>query len=122
MASRVARRDGPGTRGGFVWEDGTLHLCDDVQLSTEFVGDDRYHQTITGTLSSKRSDRTWEFHGEVMNLIPLRNRRLDPDGNELVTRISEGLTRWTTADGKVGYGLSEYLDQIVDGTPVGLAE
>jgi hypothetical protein len=34
----------------------------------------------------------------------------------------EGLTRWTTADGKVGYGLSEYLDQIVDGAPVGLAE
>jgi hypothetical protein len=25
-------------------------------------------------------------------------------------------------DGKVGYGLSEYLDQIVDGAPVGLAE
>jgi hypothetical protein len=39
-----------------------------------------------------------------------------------VTRISEGLTRWTTSDGRVGYGLSEYLDQIVDGAPVGLAE
>jgi hypothetical protein len=122
MASRVARRDGPGTRGGFVWEDGKLHLCDDVQLSTEFVGDDRYHHTVKGTLSSSRSDRTWEFTGEVLNLIPLRNRRADPEGNELVTRISEGLTRWTTADGKVGYGLSEYLDQIIDGAPVGLAE
>ncbi len=39
-----------------------------------------------------------------------------------VTRISEGMTRWTMADGRVGYGLSEYLDQIVDGQPVGLAE
>jgi hypothetical protein len=122
MASRVARRDGPGTRGGFVWEDGKLHLCDDVLLSTEFVGDDRYHHAIKGTLTSSRSNRTWEFTGEVLNLIPLRNRRADPDGNELVTRISEGLTRWTTADGKVGYGLSEYLDQIIDGAPVGLAE
>jgi len=27
-----------------------------------------------------------------------------------------------TADSKVGYGLSEYLDQIIDGAPVGLAE
>jgi hypothetical protein len=122
MASRVARRDGPGTRGGFVWEDGQLHLCDDVSLATDFVGDDRYHQAIRGTLSSSRSDRTWEFTGEVLSLIPLRNRRVDPDGNDLVTRISEGLTRWTTADGRVGYGLSEYLDQIIDGAPVGLAE
>jgi hypothetical protein len=62
----------------------------------------------------------------VLNLIPLRNRRRDPDGGDeapwLHTRISEGMTRWTMADGRVGYGLSEYLDQIVDGQPVGLAE
>jgi hypothetical protein len=25
-----------------------------------------------------------------------------------------------TCDGQVGYGLSEYLDQIVDGVPVGM--
>ena len=57
-----------------------------------------------------------------MNLIPLRNRRQTPDGEMLVTRISEGMTEWTPADGRTGYGLSEYLDQIVDGEPVGLAE
>ncbi len=60
--------------------------------------------------------------GSVLGLIPLRNRRHDSDGNELVTRISEGLTEWTLDDGRVGYGLSEYLDQIVDGAPVGLDE
>ena len=53
----------------------------------------------------------------MLNLIPLRNRR---DGR--VTRISEGLTEWTLEDGRVGYGLSEYLDQIIDDQPVGLAE
>jgi len=26
-----------------------------------------------------------------------------------------------TCDGKTGYGLSEYLDQIVDGKPLGVA-
>src|SRR4051812_39566027 len=31
------------------------------------------------------------------------------------------MTEWTLDDGRVGYGLSEYLDQIVDGKPVGLA-
>ena len=60
--------------------------------------------------------------GTVLDLIPLRNRRRDDQGNELVTRISEGLTEWTLDDGRVGYGLSEYLDQIIDGAPVGLAE
>lgn len=61
-----------------------------------------------------------------MNLIPLRNRRQDPEGNWLHTRISEGMTRWTLTSGEaaglVGYGLSEYLDQIIDGSPVGVAE
>ena len=122
MASRVAKRDSAGSRGGFVWEDGEIHLCDDVTLSTETTGSDRYHQAITATLRSSRSGREWSFTGDVMSLIPLRNRRTDPDGHELLTRISEGMTRWTMADGRVGYGLSEYLDQIVDGAPVGLAE
>ena len=44
----------------------------------------------------------------------------------MTTRISEGMTRWEMQSaehaGKVGYGLSEYLDQIVDGQPVGKAE
>ncbi len=62
------------------------------------------------------------MRGSVLGLIPLRNRRRDTDGNELVTRISEGLTQWTLDDGRIGYGLSEYLDQIVDGVPVGLGE
>jgi hypothetical protein len=122
MASRVARRDGPGTRSGFVWENGRMYLCDDVTISTEYTGDEHYHDQIRGTLRSSRNDRSWEFTGEVLNLIPLRNRRIDPEGNPLVTRISEGLTRWTTTDGRVGFGLSEYLDQIVDDAPVGLAE
>ena len=41
-------------------------------------------------------------------------------GTSIVTRISEGMTEWR-CDGRVGYGLSEYLDQIVDGRPVGAA-
>jgi hypothetical protein len=122
MLSRVARKDGPGTRGGFVWEDGKLHLCDQAELSTETTGGESYHQKINGVLRSSREGREWSFTGEVMNLIPLRNRRQDPDGNWLVTRISEGMTRWQTNDGAVGYGLSEYLDQIIDGQPVGTSE
>ena len=43
--------------------------------------------------------RSGRFKGTVMNLIPLRNRRPDPDGNMLVTRISEGMTEWTLDEG-----------------------
>ena len=32
------------------------------------------------------------------------------------------MTEWTLDDGRIGYGLSEYLDQIIDGAPVGIAE
>ena len=126
MASRVAKKDGPGTRGGFVWEQGHIHYCDEVAISTETRGDERYHERITGLLKSSRSDREWAFTGEVMDLIPLRNRRQDPDGNWLMTRISEGMTKWTVHsgpfEGQSGYGLSDYLDQIIDDSPVGLAE
>lgn len=137
MGSRVARRDREGVRAGFVWEDGRVHYCDDFQIETGWEGDDKYHHDIAATLRSTGSDRHWRVTGRVKNLIPLRNRR---DGS--VTRISEGLTEWRlvssgdleNSDGPiggakpdstnelVGYGLSEYLDQIVDGAPVGIDE
>jgi hypothetical protein len=126
MLSRVAKKEGPGTRGGFVWEDGKMHYCDHAEISTVFQGDDTYHDKIEAVLKSSRSDREWRFTGDVMSLIPLRNRRQTPDGEWLTTRISEGMTQWTMVSdehkGKVGYGLSEYLDQIIDNVPVGTAE
>jgi hypothetical protein len=115
MGSRVARKEGRGTRGGFVWEDGKVTFCDDFEISTTWTGEDVYHETIDATL--KAGDQSWHVTGRVLNLIPLRNRR-----EELVTRISEGMTEWTLDDGRKGYGLSEYLDQIIDGKPVGLDE
>lgn len=126
MASRVARRDSDGSRGGFVWDSGRIHICDDVRISTVTRGDDAYHDRVTGVISSSRSNKSWHFEGQVLNLIPLRNRRRDPDGEWLLTRISEGMTRWTITEGdhagRTGYGMSEYLDQIIDDQPVGIDE
>lgn len=115
MGSRIARREGQGIRGGFLWDGTTLHVCDRFEITTQWAGDDRYHAGLSACLGS--GGREWRVAGRVLRLIPLRNRR---DG--LVTRISEGLTEWTLDDGRVGYGLSEYLDQIVDGVPVGITE
>ena len=62
--------------------------------------------------------RNYEVTGDVRSLIPLRNRRTTPAGEVLTTRITEGLTKYQ-CDGKIGWGLSEYLDQVVTGIPVG---
>ncbi len=120
MGSYVAKRTGTGSQGGFVWEDDTLHIVDDVKVATDWRGDEKYHERVHLTLTSTRSQKTWKITGEAFNLIPLRNRRTSPDGEELLTRISEGMTKWTMEDGMVGYGLSEYLDQIIEDLPVGL--
>jgi hypothetical protein len=120
MGSRIARRDSEGTRGGFVWDGARLHLCTDFRIRSDWEGTDHYHRALEAELVT--AERTWSVQGRVLRLIPLRNRRRGPDGEELVTRISEGLTEWTLDDGRVGYGLSEYLDQILAGRPVGVAE
>ena len=122
MLSRIARRDGDGTRGGFVWQDGRLHLCDGCDISTTWT-EGSYQQSIDASLSSSRSGREWSIRGDVRTMVPLRNRRQTSDGEWLHTRIGEGLTRWRVegVDGE-GWGLSEYLDQIIYGKPVGLAE
>ena len=40
------------------------------------------------------------------------------DGETLVSRISEGYTRFTWGD-QVGYGMTEYIERIEDGTYAG---
>ena len=44
--------------------------------------------------------------GRVRGFIPLRNRRAGQN-----THIGEGMTEYTLDGERVGYGLSEYLDQ-----------
>ena len=44
--------------------------------------------------------------GRVRGFIPLRNRRAGKN-----THIGEGMTEYTLDGERVGYGLSEYLDQ-----------
>lgn len=100
-------------RGGFFWDGEELLLCEHMDITSTYRDAAQVHDTIQVRLQS--GERSWEIAGEVLSLVPCRNRR---DGR--VTRISEGLTRWVL-DGDVGYGLSEYLDQIVDGTPTGNA-
>ena len=104
-----------GKPGGMVLERGEYHLIRDCTIESDW-DEDRYQTAMRCTVTTDHD--TYEVTGEVISLIPLRNRRTDPDGNELLTRITEAMTRFECR-GHKGIGMSEYLDQIIDGEPQG---
>ena len=82
----------------------------EADLSSDY---DTEFYPLTNRITVTTDDHTYEVDGDVWSNIPLRNQR-----EGMLTRITEGMTRWRYGDLE-GAGLSEYLDQIVDGTPVG---
>jgi hypothetical protein len=119
VVSVITGRDGRRHMGGMVLRDGVYEHIEHAEIRTTWSGDDLYHDTIAAT--ARTSERSYEITGSVLNLIPLRNRRTSPEGEQFMTRISEGMTEWhCDAVDHPGYGLSEYLDQIIDGKPVGV--
>jgi hypothetical protein len=93
-------------------------LVESAQLQS--VLDDQ-HQAQSQQASIRTvSGREYEISGQSLALIPLRNRRQTDSGEWRNTRITEAMSRFE-CDGLVGYGMSEYLDQMVDGEPVGKA-
>ncbi len=104
-----------GRPGGMVLVGDEYHLIRDCTIESDW-DDDQYQTAMRCSVTTDHD--TYEVSGEVISLIPLRNRRTDPSGNELLTRITEAMTRFECR-GERGIGMSEYLDQIVDGKPVG---
>ena len=116
MISLISRDGTDRNPGGMVLHGERYQQIREVAIDTDW-DDDGYQTGLTAVVST--DERTYEVRGTVTSLIPLRNRRTTPDGELLHTRITEGLTRFR-CDAKTGWGLSEYLDQIVDGRPVGM--
>jgi hypothetical protein len=113
-------RDGGVHRHGFLYD--TARYGDDrlvpirgVELDTDYDAEP-LHRGMRASV--RTADHTYQLEGTVWSNIPLRNRRAAPSGEMLTTRIAEGMTTWR-CDGLVGSGLAEYLDQVVDGVPVG---
>lgn len=115
MISLIGSADGQVRRSGMVLRNGEYVLIRDARIESEW--DENWYQTKLRAWA-KTDEREYIIEGRVTSMIPLRNRRKREDGTELVTRITEGMTEYS-CDGKTGYGLSEYLDQIVDGKPLG---
>jgi hypothetical protein len=106
-------------RGGFVWDGTAFHICDDLAINTLWTGADSVHHGLDLTL--KDGDQTWHARGTVVSLVVRRDDSTEDEGGG-TRRISAGLTEWRLDDGQIGYGISEYVDRIIDGKPAGLAE
>jgi RNase P/RNase MRP subunit p29 len=116
MISLVADDEGRVRQGGMVLKDGVYDLITAASIDSDW--DESGYQTALRSHVKTESGAEYDVEGRVLSLIPLRNRRKTPDGSELTTRITEGMTKYRCGD-RVGYGLSEYLDQIIDGRPTG---
>ena len=115
MMLSIIERDGKVRYGGMVLEGGEYHQIRECTIESDW--DEHDHQTAM-RCTAVTDHGEYEITGEVLSLIPLRNRRTTPDGEQLHTRITEAMTRYE-CNGRVGMGMSEYLDQIVDGRPIG---
>jgi len=116
MLSIVTGEEGKPREGGMVFVDGAYDLITECKMDTDW--DEHGYQTALRAKVKTKGGRSYDVTGKVISLIPLRSRRKGANGEELNTRITEGMTEYRCGD-LVGYGLSEYLDQIVDGRPSG---
>jgi hypothetical protein len=112
-------QDSDGLRcSGFAFTPEGIAEIQSAEIESEW--DDDLYQTRL-RLRCATAAQSYEVEGRVLLLIPLRNRRQLPDGTWLQTRITEAMTeyRW---NGRTALGMSEYLDQIRDGRPVGIGQ
>ncbi|WP_099023005.1 DUF7065 domain-containing protein [Mycolicibacterium palauense] len=113
MAAYFGEKDGSSRLGGFVFDKDGLHPCADVTISTE-RDDAGFQRRID--LSMTAGQRNWRLEGRSLSSVPLRHRSAD---GTVGTRIVESAVQWRLHGGGELRGMAEYLDQLVDGEPVG---
>ncbi|MEM7097702.1 MAG: hypothetical protein AAF541_05530 [Pseudomonadota bacterium] len=95
-----------GDRVGGMFHKGEEFLkITELNLTSEYHEGTRFHKGLVADLALENGDKH-QVVGEVKGYIPLRNRR-----SEQVTYIGEGMTQYTLDGERIGYGLSEFLDQ-----------
>jgi hypothetical protein len=92
-------------KGGMFHKGDKFLKVTDLTLTTEYEPGTSFHRLLRAQVSLENGDQH-EITGVIKGFIPLRNRR-----SESITYIGEGMTEYTLDGERVGYGLSEYLDQ-----------
>lgn len=116
MATVMSKEPGQHGVTGLFFSNGTSTHFDQGEIASEW---DEHGYVRSLDFRTHVNGKDYEIHGDVLSLIPLRNRREMPDGTMLTTRITEGMTEYT-CNGQKALGMAEYLDQIVDGKPIGI--
>jgi hypothetical protein len=114
MLLKITDKQGKVRREGVLLVDGKYEDILDMDVITEWTDKQDPKKVRLGVMTANRKVR---IDAEVLTLAPLRNRR-KADGETLVSRISEGYTRFTWGD-QVGYGMTEYIERIEDGKYAG---
>jgi len=106
--------DGRARRLGVVLVDGDYEDVLDLDLTTDWSAD---RDPERMRIAVRTPNRRETIEARVLTLAPLRNRRRVGD-DTLVSRIAEGFTEFTW-NGRTGYGMTEYIERVEDGVPVG---
>jgi hypothetical protein len=115
MLLRNMQEAGGSKRVGVLLVDGAYEEVLDLDVVTEWSEDD---QPLGATISVRTAQRSTVIEARVITLVPLRNRRR-VDDDVLISRVAEGFTEFSW-DGRTGYGMSEYIERVEDGRPVGV--
>lgn len=110
---KIANRDGAVRRAGVLFVDGAYEPITDLDVFTEW---DAHRDPVAVTLTARSASHSAVIHGRVLNCAPLSNRRQIGD-EVLHSRIAEAATEFEW-DGRRGYGMTEYVERLVDGVPV----
>ncbi len=113
----LKRTDRQGTvhRGGVLMFDGDYEEITDIDVITDWTPSKDPERIRLGVKTAKRG---CQISGRVLTLAPLRNQR--QVGEQLLAcRIAEGFTEWQWDDGRPGIGITEYIEFLEDGEPVG---
>jgi hypothetical protein len=114
MLLRITDADGKTRRPGVLLVDGDYEEITDLNIITDWTEQQDPARVKLGVATAKRRAI---IDVEVLTLAPLRNRRKDGD-EVLISRIAEGYSRFTW-EGREGYGMTEYIERMIDGQPVG---
>ena len=114
MLLKITDKAGKSRRVGVLLVDGAYEDILDMDVQTDWS--DR-QDPVTVRLGVRTANRREIITGQVLTMAPLRNRRQAGD-DILVSRIAEGFTRFDW-NGVAGYGMTEYIERIENGSLVG---
>lgn len=114
MLLKIANRDGAVRRGGVLQIDDRYEDITDLDIHNEW---NEAKDPVSFVVTVRTAQRSAIIRGRILNCAPLRNRR-EEGGVLLESRIAECVTEleW---DGRQGFGMTEYVERLIDGVPAG---